>query len=112
MTGADGEAPRVEYLPPTPPRRRATARGATGVGRGLLRDARVIRFRVLAPGATRARIGPRRALVGLVGTVLAATPPRAGYFMVLVDDRRRGLHDRLARDRRHRRIGHRNAREP
>ncbi len=29
--------------------------------------------------------------------ILAAIPLLAGYFMVLFDDRRRGLHDRLAR---------------
>ena len=28
--------------------------------------------------------------------ILAAIPLLAGYFMVLFDDRRRGLHDRLA----------------
>ena len=39
----------------------------------------------------------KRALVRLVGMVLAAIPLLAGYFMVLFDDRRRGLHDRLAR---------------
>ena len=35
--------------------------------------------------------------VRLIGMVLAAIPLLAGYFMVLFDDRRRGLHDRLAR---------------
>ena len=29
--------------------------------------------------------------------ILAAIPLLAGYFMVLFDDRRRGLHDRIAR---------------
>ena len=28
--------------------------------------------------------------------ILAAIPLLAGYFIVLIDDRRRGLHDRLA----------------
>jgi uncharacterized RDD family membrane protein YckC len=28
--------------------------------------------------------------------ILAAIPLLAGYFMVLFDDRRRGLHDRMA----------------
>jgi len=64
---------------------------------GQTPGARVMRFRVLAPGATGGRIGPRRAFVRLVGMVLAAIPLLAGYFMVLFDDRRRGLHDRLAR---------------
>ena len=39
----------------------------------------------------------RRALVRLIALVLAAIPLLAGYLMVLFDDRRRGLHDRLAR---------------
>jgi uncharacterized RDD family membrane protein YckC len=64
---------------------------------GQTPGARVMRFRVLAPGAQRGQIGPKRALVRLIGMVLAAIPLLAGYFMVLLDDRRRGLHDRLAR---------------
>ena len=40
---------------------------------------------------------PRRALVRFVGLTLAAIPLFAGYLMILVDDRRRGLHDVLAR---------------
>ena len=64
---------------------------------GQTPGARIMRFRVLAPGATRGRIGPKRAIVRLLGMVLAAIPLLAGYFMVLFDDRRRGLHDRLAR---------------
>ena len=64
---------------------------------GQTPGARIMRFRVLAPGAKRGHIGPRRALVRLIGMVLAAIPLLAGYFMVLFDDRRRGLHDRLAR---------------
>ncbi len=64
---------------------------------GQTPGARVMRFRVLAPGEKRGHIGPRRALVRLLGMVLAAIPLLAGYFMVLFDDHRRGLHDRLAR---------------
>ena len=64
---------------------------------GQTPGARIMRFRVVAPGASRGHIGPRRALVRLGGMVLAAIPLLAGYFIVLVDDRRRGLHDRLAR---------------
>ena len=64
---------------------------------GQTPGARVMRFRVLAPGATHGHIGPRRALLRLLGMILAAIPLLAGYFMVLFDDRRRGLHDRLAR---------------
>jgi uncharacterized RDD family membrane protein YckC len=41
--------------------------------------------------------GPGRAALRLVGAVLAALPFFAGYLLVLVDDRRRGLHDMLAR---------------
>jgi uncharacterized RDD family membrane protein YckC len=39
----------------------------------------------------------RRSLVRLVGMVLAALPLMAGYALILVDDRRQGLHDKLAR---------------
>jgi uncharacterized RDD family membrane protein YckC len=42
---------------------------------------------------------PGRALVRLAGMVLAALPLMAGYALILVDDRRRGLHDMLARTR-------------
>ena len=37
-----------------------------------------------------------RGLRRLVGAVIAAIPLFAGYLLILVDDRRRGLHDRLA----------------
>jgi uncharacterized RDD family membrane protein YckC len=63
---------------------------------GQTPGARVMRFRVLAPGAERGHIGPRRAIVRLLAMTLAAIPLLAGYFMVLFDDRRRGLHDRMA----------------
>ena len=63
---------------------------------GQTPGARVMRFRVLAPTGKGDRIGPRRALVRLLAMILAAIPLLAGYFMVLFDDRRRGLHDRLA----------------
>jgi uncharacterized RDD family membrane protein YckC len=64
---------------------------------GQTPGARMMRFRVLAPDTVRGHISPRRALVRLIAMVLAAIPLLAGYFMVLFDDRRRGLHDRLAR---------------
>jgi uncharacterized RDD family membrane protein YckC len=63
---------------------------------GQTPGARVMRFRVLAPAADHGRIGPRRAVVRLIGMTLAAIPLLAGFFMVLFDDRRRGLHDRIA----------------
>lgn len=40
--------------------------------------------------------GLTRSLRRLVGMYLAALPAGAGFLLVLVDDRRRGLHDRLA----------------
>jgi uncharacterized RDD family membrane protein YckC len=64
---------------------------------GQTPGARTMRFRVLAPDTLRGHISPRRALVRLIAMILAAIPLLAGYFMVLFDDRRRGLHDRIAR---------------
>jgi uncharacterized RDD family membrane protein YckC len=64
---------------------------------GQTPGARMMRFRVLAPGAEGGHIAPRRALLRLLAMILAAIPLLAGYFMVLFDDRRRGLHDRMAR---------------
>jgi uncharacterized RDD family membrane protein YckC len=40
---------------------------------------------------------PRQALVRLVALTLAAVPLFAGFLPILVDDRRRGLHDMIAR---------------
>jgi uncharacterized RDD family membrane protein YckC len=40
--------------------------------------------------------GLGKALLRLVGMILAAIPFFAGYLLILVDDRRRGLHDMLA----------------
>ena len=37
-----------------------------------------------------------RGLRRLIGMVIAAIPLFAGYLLILVDDQRRGLHDRLA----------------
>ena len=42
-------------------------------------------------------LSPRNAIRRLVGMVLAAIPFFAGYFVVLFSERRRGLHDRIAR---------------
>jgi uncharacterized RDD family membrane protein YckC len=41
-------------------------------------------------------LSPRRALLRFGALVLAALPLLAGFLPVLVDDRRRGLHDMLA----------------
>jgi uncharacterized RDD family membrane protein YckC len=38
----------------------------------------------------------RRSVQRLIGSVIAAIPLFAGYLLILVDDRRRGLNDRLA----------------
>lgn len=56
---------------------------------------RVFRIRVRPLGAERMR--PRRALLRFVGLTLAAVPLFAGFLLILVDDRRRGLHDLIAR---------------
>jgi uncharacterized RDD family membrane protein YckC len=57
---------------------------------------RLMRIRVRPAGGER-RLKPRRALVRFIGLTLAALPLFAGYLMILFDDRRRGLQDRLAR---------------
>jgi uncharacterized RDD family membrane protein YckC len=56
---------------------------------------RVLRIRVIA--ASGERVPPRRALLRFVGLTLAAIPLFAGFLPILVDDRRRGLHDMIAR---------------
>jgi uncharacterized RDD family membrane protein YckC len=43
------------------------------------------------------RLLPRRALLRFLGLTLAAIPLCAGFLLILVDDRRRGLQDVLAR---------------
>jgi uncharacterized RDD family membrane protein YckC len=48
-------------------------------------------------GRHRGPLKPRRALLRFIGLVLAALPLLAGILMMLWDDRRRCLHDRLAR---------------
>ena len=42
-------------------------------------------------------VPPRRAIVRFGGVVLCAIPLGAGFIPILLNDRRRGLHDRLAR---------------
>jgi uncharacterized RDD family membrane protein YckC len=56
---------------------------------------RLLRIRVVA--ADDARLRPRRALLRFVGLTLAALPLFAGFLLILVDDRRRGLQDLMAR---------------
>ena len=62
---------------------------------GQTPGSRVLRIRV-AP-ASGERLPPRRALVRFVGLTLAIIPLFAGLLPILVDDRRRGLQDFLAR---------------
>lgn len=62
---------------------------------GQTPGSRVLRIRV-AP-ASGGRLLPRRALLRLLGLMLAAIPLFAGFVPILLDDRRRGLHDMLAR---------------
>jgi uncharacterized RDD family membrane protein YckC len=42
------------------------------------------------------RLQPRKSLWRFIAVLIAALPLFAGYLLILVDDRRRGLHDRLA----------------
>jgi uncharacterized RDD family membrane protein YckC len=56
---------------------------------------RVLRIRVRTASGEPLR--PRRAALRFAGLVLAAIPLFAGFLPILVDDRRRGLHDMLAR---------------
>jgi uncharacterized RDD family membrane protein YckC len=63
---------------------------------GQTPGARVMGVRVVcASGGEPVRL--RAAVVRLAGMVLAAIPLFAGFLLILIDDRRRGLQDRLAR---------------
>jgi uncharacterized RDD family membrane protein YckC len=63
---------------------------------GQTPGARVMGVRVVcASGGEPVRL--RAAVVRLAGVVLAAIPLFAGFLLILIDDRRRGLQDRLAR---------------
>jgi uncharacterized RDD family membrane protein YckC len=55
---------------------------------------RLMRMRVVDGRGEPPGLG--RAALRLVGAVLAALPLFAGYLLVLIDDRRRGLHDMIA----------------
>ena len=61
---------------------------------GQTPGARLFRFQVRT--AALGPLRPRRALLRFGALVLAALPLFAGFLPVLVDDRRRGLHDMLA----------------
>jgi uncharacterized RDD family membrane protein YckC len=63
---------------------------------GQTPGARLMRIRVI-DGRGEANVRPRRAVIRLVGLVLATIPLFAGFLMMLWDDRRRCLQDRLAR---------------
>jgi uncharacterized RDD family membrane protein YckC len=55
---------------------------------------RLMGLTVTAVDGRSLRLG--RSLIRLAGMVLAALPLMAGYALILVDDRRQGLHDKLA----------------
>ncbi len=58
---------------------------------------RVLRIRVRDANDPPRPLKPRRALLRLIALVLGAIPLFAGYLPVLLDDRRRAFHDRVAR---------------
>jgi uncharacterized RDD family membrane protein YckC len=62
---------------------------------GQTPGSRVLRIRVIP--ASGERLPPRRAVVRFIGLTLCVIPLFAGFLPILVDDRRRGLHDMLAR---------------
>jgi uncharacterized RDD family membrane protein YckC len=61
---------------------------------GQTPGSRVLRIRVQTAAGQNLRT--RRALLRFVGLTLAALPLFAGFLLILVDDRRRGLHDLIA----------------
>jgi uncharacterized RDD family membrane protein YckC len=62
---------------------------------GQTPGARLFRFRVQT--AASGTLSVRRALLRFAAVILAALPLLAGFLLILVDARRRGLHDRIAR---------------
>ena len=62
---------------------------------GQTPGARIMRMRVCRAD-TGALLGPSRAVLRLIFLTLAAVPLLAGFLPILVDLRRRGLHDMLA----------------
>jgi uncharacterized RDD family membrane protein YckC len=63
---------------------------------GQTPGSRVMRIRVIGGRAT-GPLKPRRALLRMIGLFLAALPLLAGFLIMLWDDRRRCLQDRIAR---------------
>jgi uncharacterized RDD family membrane protein YckC len=63
---------------------------------GQTPGSRVMGVRVVCAGGGEP-VRLRSAIMRLVGMVLAAIPFFAGFLLILVDDRRRGLQDRIAR---------------
>jgi uncharacterized RDD family membrane protein YckC len=63
---------------------------------GQTPGSRLMRITVLSAGDG-GIVRPRRAAVRFGGMVLAAIPLLAGFLPILFDERRRGLHDMLAR---------------
>jgi uncharacterized RDD family membrane protein YckC len=61
---------------------------------GQTPGSRVMRIRVV--GEPREDVRSVQALIRFAGMVLSAIPLGAGFLAVLVDDRRRGWHDRIA----------------
>ena len=61
---------------------------------GQTPGSRVFRIGVRTTEGERLRLG--RALLRFAGLTLAALPLFAGFLLILVDDRRRGLHDLIA----------------
>jgi uncharacterized RDD family membrane protein YckC len=62
---------------------------------GQTPGSRLMRIRVCRAGDARVA-GPRQSLLRFGGLVLAALPLFAGFLPVLIDDRRRGVHDMIA----------------
>ncbi len=62
---------------------------------GQTPGSRLMRIRVIDAGGN-AHVKPRRAIVRVVGLVLATIPLFAGFIIMLWDDRRRCLQDRMA----------------
>ena len=56
---------------------------------------RALRIRVTAAGG--GGFGLKRAILRFAGLLLAALPLGAGFALILFDDKRRGLQDRIAR---------------